>query len=150
MFRVSSSREISAPPDEVWAVLCDTEKYAEWIPDTDAVTRTDGAAALGVTYEEITPILGPWKARSRWRITEFTEGRRMVHRSDDIPLSAGFDVVMEVLPTSGGAQVTISLEAEERFGPLGWLFARVMTPQVRKANEQSLVNLANRLSPPTR
>jgi hypothetical protein len=56
MFRISSTREISAPPDEVWAVLCDTEHYAEWVPGTDAVTRFDGTAASGVTYEEITPI----------------------------------------------------------------------------------------------
>jgi hypothetical protein len=42
------------------------------------------------------------------------------------------------------------MHAVERFGPLGLLFARAMTPQVRKDNERSLVNLANRLSPPTR
>jgi hypothetical protein len=53
---------------------------------------------------------------------------------------------MEVLPTTTGTQVTMSMNAEERFGPLGWLFARAMTPQVRKDNERSLVNLDNRLN----
>jgi carbon monoxide dehydrogenase subunit G len=150
MFRISSTREISAPPDEVWAVLCDTEQYAEWVPGTDAVTRTDGTAALGVTYDEITPIVGPWKARTGWRVTEFDKGRRIVHTSDDIPLARTFHVVQEVLPTSTCSQVTISMHAVERFGPVGWPFARAMTPQVRKDNERSLVNLANRLTPPAR
>lgn len=150
MFRISATREISAPLDEVWAVLCDTEHYAEWVPGTEAVTRTDGAAASGVTYDEITPIVGSWKARTGWRVIEFDDGRRMVHASDDIPLARTFHVVMEVLPTSTGTQVTISMYAHERFGPVGWLFARAMTPQVRKDNERSLVNLANRLTPLTR
>jgi carbon monoxide dehydrogenase subunit G len=146
MFGVSATREVSASADQVWAVLCDTERYAEWVPGTEAVTRTDGAAAAGVTYDEITPILGPWKARSRWRIAEFEEGRRMVHTSDDIPLARDFSVVMEVAPTGAGSRVTISLAATERFGPIGWLFARAMTPRVRKDNQQSLVNLETRLT----
>jgi carbon monoxide dehydrogenase subunit G len=146
MFRVTATREIAAAAGEVWVVLCDTEHYAEWVPGTQAVTRTDGAAADGVTYDEVTPILGPWKAHSHWRVTEFEDGRRMVHTSDDIPLARDFHVVMEVLPTDTGSRVTISLDAAERFGPLGWLFARAMTPRVRKDNEESLVNLEKRLT----
>ncbi len=145
MFAVSATREIPAPPSQVWAVLCDTARYAEWVAGTDAVTRTDGPAEAGVTYEEVTPIVGPWKAHTRWRVTEFDAGRRMVHTSDDIPLARAFQVVMELAPTSAGARVTMSLRAEEQFGPVGWLFARAMTPQVRKDNERSLANLADRL-----
>ena len=45
----------------------DTSRYADWVAGTDAVTRTDGPARQGSTYDEVNPILGPWKAKSSGR-----------------------------------------------------------------------------------
>lgn len=145
MFGVTASRDIPAPPAEVWDVLCDTAHYADWVPGTDAVSRTDGRAALGVTYDEINPILGPWKQATRWDITTYDDGHRMVHTSADLPLSRTFRVTMEIAPAGTGTRVTITLEAEESLGPVGWLFGKAMAPLVARDNQRSLVNLENRL-----
>ena len=96
VFDVSASRDIPALPAAVWEVLRDTQHYAEWVAGTDAVTRTDGPADLAVTYAEINPIIGPWKATTRWDITECDEGRRMVHSCADLPLTRDFRVTMEM------------------------------------------------------
>ena len=146
MFDVGASRDIPASPAAVWEVLCDTQHYAEWVVGTDAVTRTDGPAALGVTYDEINPIIGPWKATTRWDITEFDEGRRMVHSSADLPLTRDFRVTMEIMAAGTGTRVTMTLRAEESLGPIGWLFGRGMARMVDRDNRTSLVNLENRLS----
>ena len=146
MFEVSASRDIPASPAVVWEVLCDTQHYAEWVAGTDAVSRTDGPAALGVTYDEINPIIGPWKATSRWDITEYDEGRRMVHSCANLPLTRDFRVVMEITAAGTSTRVTMTLRAEESLGPIGWLFGKAMAPSVGRDNRTSLVNLEERLS----
>ncbi len=146
MFDLSASRDIPASPARVWEALCDTDHYAEWVAGTDAVTRTDGPAALGGTYDEINPIIGPWKATTRWDITEFDEGRRMVHSCADLPLARDFRVIMEIAPAGTGTRVTMTLRADESLGPIGWPFGKAMAPMVARDNRTSLVNLENRLS----
>ncbi len=110
------------------------------------MTRTDGPAALGGTYDEINPIIGPWKATTRWDITEFDEGRRMVHSCADLPLARDFRVIMEIAPAGTGTRVTMTLRADESLGPIGWPFGKAMAPMVARDNRTSLVNLENRLS----
>ena len=77
------------------------------------------AAAEGSTYDEINPILGPWKASTKWRVVEHEAPRRSVHRTGDIPLSRSFEVVMEVAPEGGASEVTITLRGEPAHGPAG-------------------------------
>ena len=79
----------------MWELLCDTSRYAEWVEATAEVTRTDGPAAPGSTYDELNPILGPWKARTSWTVAEFEPGRRQLHTSTDLPLLRRCDVIME-------------------------------------------------------
>ena len=62
MMEVTAYAVVPAPPDRVWELVCDTSRYAEWVEGTDEVTRTDGPAAPESTYDEVNPILGPWKA----------------------------------------------------------------------------------------
>jgi uncharacterized protein YndB with AHSA1/START domain len=73
---VSATTPVAAPPERAWEALCDTARYAEWVEGTLEVTRTDGPAAPGSTYDEINPVLGPWKATTRWTVTEFDPPRR--------------------------------------------------------------------------
>src|SRR6187431_1455245 len=98
MIDVTASKKVAAPPERVWDLLCDTSRYAEWVDGTDEVSRTDGTAATGVTYDEVNPILGPWKSRTHWTVVEFEAPRRQMHTTTDIPLSSEFQVVMEVAP----------------------------------------------------
>lgn len=140
---VSASASVSAPPERVWELLCDTSRYAEWVAGTDEVTRTDGPARRGSTYDEVNPILGPWKAKSRWTVTEFEEPRRQVHRGEGLPLSSSFEVVMEVAPVADTAsEVTVSLRATSSGGPVGSAFARLMQGQVDRDNRKTVQRFA--------
>ena len=135
---VTASAIVAAPPDEVFALLSDTARYPEWVTGTDAVTRTDGPAAEGSTYDEINPVLGPWKAKTHWRVVEHEAPRRSRHETGDIPLSSHFQVITEVAPEGDASRVTLTLRGEPALGPVGAVFARLMRGQVERDNRRSV------------
>jgi carbon monoxide dehydrogenase subunit G len=135
---VTASAIVAAPPDDVFALLSDTARYSEWVTGTDAVTRTDGPAREGSTYDEINPVLGPWKAKTHWRVVEHEAPRRSRHETGDIPLSSHFQVVMEVAPEGDASRVTLTLRGEPALGPVGAGFARLMKGQVERDNRRSV------------
>jgi carbon monoxide dehydrogenase subunit G len=134
---VTASAVVPASPDAVFSLLCDTSRYPEWVTGTDAVTRTDGPAAEGSTYDEVNPILGPWKAKTHWRVVEHEAPRRTRHSTGDIPLSSSFEVLMEVAPEGDASRVTLTLRGEPAYGPLGAGFAALMRGQVDRDNRTS-------------
>ncbi len=135
---VTASAIVAAPSEDVFALLSDTARYSEWVTGTNSVTRTDGPAAEGSTYDEINPVLGPWKAKTHWRVVEHEAPRRMRHETGDIPLSSQFVVVMEVAPEGDGSRVTLTLRGEPAFGPIGSTFAALMRGQVERDNRHSV------------
>jgi carbon monoxide dehydrogenase subunit G len=140
--QVSATAAVSAEPERVWELLCDTSRYAEWVAGTDEVTRTDGPAREGSTYDEVNPILGPWKASTQWRVVEHEPPWRTVHRTGDIPLSREFEVVMEVAGEGDASEVTITLRGEPAYGPLGVIFASLMKGQVDRDNRRTVESFA--------
>jgi carbon monoxide dehydrogenase subunit G len=138
MLHVTASAVVPAPQERVFELLCDTARYPEWVTGTNAVTRTDGPAREGSTYDEVNPILGPWKASTKWRVVEHDPPRRSVHSTGDIPLSSHFEVVMEVAPEAGASEVTMTLRGEPALGPIGAVFARLMQGQVDRDNRRTV------------
>jgi carbon monoxide dehydrogenase subunit G len=139
---VSASEIVTAAPDQVFGLISETARYPEWVTGTDAVTRTDGPAVEGSTYDEVNPILGPWKARTHWRVVEHEAPRLSRHVTGDIPLSSSFEVVMEVAPEGDASRVTITLRGEPALGPIGAVFAALMRGQVERDNRSSVVAFA--------
>jgi carbon monoxide dehydrogenase subunit G len=135
---VTASAIVAASPEDVFALLSDTARYSEWVTGTDAVTRTDGPAVEGSTYDEINPVLGPWKAKTHWRVVEHEAPRRTRHETGDIPLSSHFQVVMEVAPEGDASRVAMTLRGEPALGPVGAVFARLMQAQVERDNRRSV------------
>ncbi len=138
MLHVTASAVVPASQERVFELLSDTARYSEWVTGTNAVTRTDGPARDGSTYDEVNPILGPWKASTTWRVVEHEPPRRSVHTTGDIPLSSRFDVVMEVAPEGDASEVTLTLRGEPALGPIGAVFARLMQGQVDRDNRRSV------------
>jgi carbon monoxide dehydrogenase subunit G len=135
---VTASAIVAASPEDVFALLSDTARYSEWVTGTEAVTRTDGPAAEGSTYDEINPVLGPWRAKTHWRVVEHEAPRRTRHETGDIPLSSHFQVVMEVAPEGDASRVAMTLRGEPALGPVGAVFARLMQGQVERDNRRSV------------
>jgi carbon monoxide dehydrogenase subunit G len=138
MLEVTASAIVPARAERVFELLSDTARYPEWVTGTEAVTRTDGPAREGSTYDEVNPILGPWKASTHWRVVEHQPPRRSRHTTGDIPLSSHFEVEMEVASEQDVSEVTLTLRGEPSLGPIGALFARFMQGQVDRDNRRSV------------
>ena len=133
---ITASAVTAATPAKLWELVCDTSRNPEWVAAAAAVPRTDGPARLGSTYDEINPIMGPWRARTRWTVIEFDPPHRQVHRSEDVPFASETLMILDLTPSGDGSEVTVTLRAS------GNRVLRVLKSQMRKDNERSVQKLA--------
>ena len=139
---VTASVVVAATPAQTWELVSDTSRFAEWVVGAAAVPRTDGPARRGSTYDEINPIMGPWRAKTRWTVVEFDAPRRQVHRSEDVPFASESLVIIDVAPSGDGSEVTMTQRATPSLGVLGAGVLRLRKSQTRKDNERSVRRFA--------
>jgi uncharacterized protein YndB with AHSA1/START domain len=138
---VTVSRVIPAPQDAVWRVLDDTSRYAEWVPQTLEVTRNDGEAVVGATYDERNTVFGPIKGNSRWRVVERDEGRFSLHEGEGLPLVTNVSIEFRTQAAGESTEVTSTLRYDTTLGPVGALLDRAAHGQTVAAQKQALANL---------
>lgn len=134
---IIASADVQAPPERVWELVSDTARYAEWVESTLQVTRTDGPARLGSTYDEQTRISGPWKTTTRWRITEFEAPHRQVHAGEGVATAKDMALVIELVPSGSSTHLTMTLRYTPRFGVIGAVMDRAIAGRVRSAQQRS-------------
>ena len=126
MTHFDTAVEIQAPPDRVWSVMRDVERWPEWTPSISSVTRLEGGPFdVGSRARIRQPKLFP----AVWRVTELEEGRGFtwVTHSPGVRVRARHYVE----PTAQGARATLSLDFS---GPLAQIVARL----TRGLNERYL------------
>jgi carbon monoxide dehydrogenase subunit G len=134
---------VPAPPEAVWELVSDPERFAEWAELTDEVLRADRPLKLGSTYEERNVVLGPIKGTSRWTVVQHEAPRRQTHRGEGIALAASLDFFMELEPVERATQLTVGLRYRPALGALGALIDRIhLRGSVQAAMERSAANLA--------
>ena len=125
--------DVKASPDQVFAVLCDVDRWPEWTSTMSSVRRIEnGPLSVGSRAQVRQPGLRP----AIWQVTEMEPGRSFswATRSVGVRVTGGH-VVEE---TAAGSRVTLSIEFT---GPLGPLISRLF----RKRNEQYLTTEAKGL-----
>jgi carbon monoxide dehydrogenase subunit G len=138
---VTVSRVIPAPADQIWRVLDDTSRYAEWVPQTLEVTRNDGEAVVGATYDERNSVFGPIKGDSRWRVVERDPGRHSLHEGEGLPLVSDISIEFRTAPAGESTEVTTTLRYDTTLGPVGALIDKLAHGQTVAAQEEALANL---------
>jgi uncharacterized protein YndB with AHSA1/START domain len=138
---VTATETIRAPWERVWAVFSDTSRYPEWVEGTIEVTRTDGLAKLGSTYDEINRA-GPIRFTSHWKVIEYEPPRRQVHRDMSLPFTRFFDLVLEMKPARAKeTRCTLTLIGESRRGPFGVVVLRLLLPELERQNRRNAARL---------
>lgn len=109
--------DIDAPPNEVWAVVRDVERWPDWTPTVQRATRLDpGPFAVGSKTSLVQPRLRP----AVWEVTRLEEGRGFTWMSRGPGVMTEADHVIE--PHGAGSRVTLSI----RFaGMLGGMVGRM-------------------------
>ena len=113
----STSIDIAAPPDRVYPIMADVERWHEWTPSISSVKRLGGGPfAVGARAMVRQPKLLP----AIWKVTEVRPGESFTWVSS----SPGVRVVgvHRVEPTPNGSRVTLAVEMH---GMLAGLFARL-------------------------
>jgi len=115
-FRVAV--DIQAPPERVWAVMRDVERWPEWTASMTSIELVDGAPlAVGARARVRQPKLPP----AEMLVTELEEGKAFtwVTKSPGVRARASHEVV----PIPGGARAELAVEFS---GLLGGLVARMV------------------------
>ena len=119
----SKAVEIGAPPERVWEVLIDVERWPEWTETVTSVTRLDeGPFRVGSRAK----IDQPKIPETEYVVTELDAGRSFtwVATGPGVTTTARHDV--EPLP-DGGSRVTLSVEQSGWLGSIMGRFYRGLT-----------------------
>ena len=133
---------IDAPVEQVWAMITDTRRYAEWVENTDeVVTASSDEATAGVTYEERNTVAGPLNGRSRWVVDSVDPMRHTVHSGEGIAVVKGMRLEMTLAPDGDGTRYEHRLIYTPALGPLGPVVNLVLRPSVQRATDRGVANL---------
>ena len=138
-FRHSVS--IAAPPERVWSVITDVERWPDRIPTVDSVERLDpGPLAVGSR----TRLRQPRLPEAVWTVTELDEGSSFTweSRSPGITVTAGH-VVDEV---AGGSRLDLSVTVSGPMSGPGWLMTRSLTKRYVETEAASIKQAAESTS----
>jgi len=118
--------EIPAPPNRVWAVMVDVERWPEWTPTVTRLERFDhGPLVVGSRVRIWQPRLPP----AIWRVTELREGQSFIWISRSPGLAVVAEHAVEGAPDGSRARLSVRFT-----GWLGPLVARL----TRRLNERYL------------
>jgi uncharacterized protein YndB with AHSA1/START domain len=117
MASFSTAVEIAAPPERVWAVMTDVERWPEWTASTTSVVRND-AGPLRVGSR--TRIHQPKLRAADWEVTAVEPGKSFtwVTRSPGVSVT-GYHAVEAA---ARGSRALVSIQFAGLLGPLiGWI-----------------------------
>jgi uncharacterized protein YndB with AHSA1/START domain len=114
-FRISI--DIDTPPERVWQVMSEVERWHEWTPSVTSIKRlSDGPLAVGSKLVIRQPKFPP----ALWKVKEIEPDKGFVSES----VAPGLRTIARhfVEPTPTGSRATLSIELQ---GLLGGLFGRM-------------------------
>jgi ribosome-associated toxin RatA of RatAB toxin-antitoxin module len=149
--RSTISIDVAAPPDLVFDLARDVERWPRLLPhyvDVRVLARPgDGSVvARMVARRPLIDLLGlglpvAWRARA-WS-EPGTMRLRFTHRGG---ATAGMDVTWRIEPTPGGCRISIEHDFRPRFGPWATIIERAFTRPIAKRTLASFKALAEALA----
>ena len=119
------SVEIDAPPQLVWDVFSDVERWPEWTASVTSLVGLDGPAlAVGKRFA----IKQPRMSKLVWKVTEIDPGSlwTWVQRSPGVLVSARHYVIAQP-----GGRTLVRQQLDQR-GVIGSLVGRLMVKMTRR------------------
>lgn len=127
--------DIDAPPEKVFEVLCDVERWPEWTPTVTSVQRLDqGPFAVGSVAQVRQPKLRP----AVWKVTELAgQNFTWVSHAPGLRMKAGHLVERQ----GAGSRVLLSFELSGLMARIisrfyGGLIEQYVTTESRKLKQR--------------
>jgi uncharacterized protein YndB with AHSA1/START domain len=109
----SISIDIAAPPERVWSIISDVERWHEWTPSVRKIRRTDaGALKVGSGAWVRQPRLPP----AFWRVTAIEPDREFTWTSKGPGIIVTARHAVEPMPR--GSRATLSIQYDGLLHPL--------------------------------
>ncbi|MEZ0448884.1 SRPBCC family protein [Cellulomonas sp. ICMP 17802] len=133
---------VEAPPERVWAVVVDVERWPERIPTVDAVERLDdGPLAVGSRTRLHQPRLRP----AVWTVTELVDGSSYTWESRSSGVTVTASHLVE--PHLDGSRLTLTLTVSGPLSGVGWLMSRSLTTRYVRTEAASITRVAETPAP---
>ena len=128
---------VSAPPERVWEVLTDVERWPERIPTVASVDRLDeGPLRVGSR----TRLQQPRLPEAVWTVTDIDEGRSFTWESRSRGVAISADHVVE--PHGDTTRLTLSVSLSGPLAPVGWLMTKGLTRRYVETEAASIRRVA--------
>lgn len=128
---------IAAPPERVWAVVVDVERWPERIPTVDTVERLDdGPLVVGSRTRLQQPRLSP----AVWTVTELVVGSSYTWESSSPGVTITASHVVE--PHPDGSRLTLALSVSGPLSGVGWLATRSLSQRYVETEAASIKRAA--------
>lgn len=123
--RVEHVIHIDAPPETVWRVTEDVERWPEWTPTVTSVQRV-GSSPFGLG--SVARVKQPAQPEAEWVVTAYERGRRFAWETR----RTGLHMIgtHEISPEGSGTKNLLRVEAN---GPVAVLLWPVLTFAIRRA-----------------
>jgi uncharacterized membrane protein len=138
---VEHTTHIEAPPEVVWRVTADVERWPEWTPTVTSVKRVgEGPFGLG----SVARIKQPGQAEADWAVTSFEPGRRFAWESQRM----GMRMVgtHEISPEGQGTKNVLRVEANGALAVLLWPVLGLAMRRALKDENEGLKKCSERVA----
>lgn len=122
---VRTSIEISAPPQDVWAVIMDPDRLDDWVTIHRRLGKvSDDPLKDGSTMEQTLCLRGA-HFKVKWEVVEFDPPRLAVMRGRG-PAHSSASIRDELTPVNGGTRFEYTNDFKAPMGVLGAAASRVL------------------------
>lgn len=140
--RVTASSTVAAPLEAVWDLVCEMDRYDEWIESTIELLCTDGRAAQGASFEERSRVSGLFTATLRWTVREVEPLARIAFDGEGVSVIRGLGFAIDVCALGESTEFALTLWYTPRFGPVGSLVDWLTRSNVTNDQKRSVRTFA--------
>ncbi len=142
MAGVIAEIDIAAPPEAVWALLEDPNRYPEIADPTERMLEVpDGPMGVGSIYKERGGI-PPFISESTWKVTAWDPPTHTVHVGDDGQVE--FHLTVDITPREGACRYRQQLSMKPRWWltvPMAVLWPLMMRKRAQAAMDKTVANI---------
>ena len=128
--------DIEAPPEKVWAIVQDVERWSEW---TESISSIELLGTGDLAMGSRARVKQPGFPAAEWEVTRFSPGTSFAWTSKAPGLTSFGD--HEVVPTATGSKVTLTFRQSGLVAPVVGL---LMGSRARRYVDTEARGLKNR------